>query len=261
MSVEQITKLSLELDENDYIINGVKKGYDYEIETGSMLFAKMDIYGIFVLVAFVELGSSKAMLKDEDYFRAIFKYSSVSNQNKDKELFVKLQQDIVWFWEFCNGNWDNSGELLEKDEEIQKRFKAFLPTWWKIVCELFSIKFKSKTGADWLAKKREDVGIFLESGVEKGEINEATYIASYNNYKTAYEFCEEMLENFKQIKYSFAKTILVKNYTLDTDDINYWNVISKSTIIYDRENNFHFVLRGKMCVIKNKTILDFASTC
>lgn len=248
----------LRLRSKDYLFNGEKQEYDYEIKTKHQL-GKSSLIGVFVLVSFIKEYDD---IDDELQAAAIV---ACFDESENGAVLKHIQDDLKWFYQFCSGNWDIKQELLENDKEIEKRFKAFLPTWWKIVCELICMKFKSKTDADWIAKRRDKVGTILEREMEEGNIQEQTYIATYGNYKCAYEFCENIIKVFKGMEYKFKEARLIMmehgNIVPSKDDVVRWNVVDKSTIIYDRENNFHFVLSGTFSLIQEETLKKLVSTC
>jgi hypothetical protein len=240
---------SITLAHDHYTLGDEKREYDIRITSSPLKIAQMDAYGIMCVVSFVGEWNVR---NDEDWGRAVRReiYLRVPNatDEQEKEQLGILGKEVYWFHTFSNGNWDEAEKIINADAEIRSRFNAFATRWWKVVCELILHKVLTGTYDDWIAGKREAVGLFLENGVEKDEINEQKYNASYKNYKQAYEllqivksYCDKMVKCWKQEVNERCEDGRIEEIKKDWA-INHFSAIRKSSVIYDRENWFHLIV-------------------
>ena len=232
---------NLKLGEDDYTCNGEKMKYDYIFASAPCILGKTDRTGLMCIISFVGHDCLDGFLEA---------------MREQPELNEKIMKDWYWFHSFCNGDWDNSTNLLENDKEIQTRFNNFTPIWWKVVNGLILSKIKKRTYDEWIEKKRDEVSSFLERKADEG-IAEQLYLASYNNYKIAYEFCNHLKCYYIGLLGQYSQMGILE--VSGKDPIFKWDYIKKASLIYDKENLFHFVAKASLKVIKPETLISYFS--
>ena len=241
------TEYKLKLGENDYTCNGEKMKYDLIFASSPCLLGNTDRTGLMCIVSFVGNNIDK---EDPECLNAFLEVVK-----EQPELTEKITKDWNWFYDFCNGDWDTSINLLDNDKELQTRFNNYTSVWWKVVNAIILGKIKNKTYDEWIEKRRDEVSSFLEKKAEEG-IAEQLYLASYNNYKFAYEWCNHLKDYFVGLLIEYAKNMdLVEG----VKPILKWDYIKKASIIYDKENLFHFVGKASLKVIKPDTLIRYFS--
>jgi len=243
------TEYKLKLGENDYTCNGEKMKYDFIFASSPCLLGKTDRTGLMCIVSFVGDNIDKDDPECMNAFLEVVK--------EQPELTTKMTKDWVWFHSFCNGDWDKALNILENDKELLTRFNNYISIWWKVVNALILSKIKNKTYDEWIEKKREAISSFLERKADEG-VAEQLYLASYNNYKIAYEWCNHL----KDYYIGLLNTYAIHYEELkegETDPIFKWDYLKKATIIYDKENLFHFVAKVDVKVIQPNTLIRYFS--
>ena len=235
---------NLKLGENDYTCNGEKMKYDYIFAASPCILGKTDQVGFLVVVSFVGGNINKDDPVCLNSFLEVVK--------EQPELTEKIILDWNWFYDFCNSDWDNSIGLLDNDKELQTRFNNYTSVWWKVVNALILGKIKARTYDEWIEKRRDEVSAFLEKKAEEG-IAEQLYLASYNNYKFAYEWCNHLKDYYIGVINTYNTIVLEVG---GKDPICKWDYIKKASIIYDKENNFHFVGKASLKVISTDKLIS-----
>ena len=234
------TTFNLKLGENDYTCNGEKMKYDYIFASSPCILGKTDLTGLMCIVSFVGHDCLDGFLEVG---------------REQPELIEKLTKDWNWFHDLCNGDWDNSVKLLDNDKELQTRFNNYTSIWWKVVNALILSKIKERTYDEWIEKRRDEVSSFLEKKADEG-IAEQLYLASYNNYKFAYEWCNHLKCYYIGLLNTYNNMVLEGE---GNEVVVKWDYIKKASIIYDKENNFHFVAKASLKVIKPDTLISYFS--
>jgi len=239
---------NLKLGENDYTCNGEKMKYDYIFASSPCLLGNTDRVGLMCIVSFIGDNINKDDPECLNAFLEVVK--------EQPELTEKMTKDWNWFYDFCNGDWDTSINLLDNDKELQTRFNNYTSIWWKVVNAIILGKIKKRTYDEWIEKRRDEVSAFLEKKAEEG-IAEQLYLASYNNYKIAYDWCNHLKDYYMELVNTHIKSMdLVE---VGKDPIFKWDYIKKASIIYDKENLFHFVGKASLKVIKPETLIRYFS--
>ena len=236
---------NLKLGENDYTCNGVKMKYDYIFASSPCILGNTNQVGLMCIVSFV----GDNIIKDDPECLNAF----LEVVKEQPELTEKITKDWTWFYDFCNSDWDTSIGLLDNDKELQTRFNNYTPIWWKVVNAIILGKIKKRTYDEWIEKRRDEVSSFLEKKAEEG-IAEQLYLVSYNNYKFAYEFCNHLKCYFTGLLIQYSQMGIWE--VSGKDPIFKWDYIKKASLIYDKENNFHFVAKASLKVIKPETLIS-----
>ena len=275
-------KLRLEYDHYTNDTTGdTKHEYDFAITSSPFKVALTEVMGVFCMVSFVGewetggWGSSEKDRKNSKFWaKAINRLIERDSRNtglSSEELhakYVEFSIEYKWLHDFSTTDWDANAKIFKEDAECRKRFKAATTLWWKVVCDFITQKVASNTYTEWVALKREQVGEFLEAGVEKGDFGEGKYNASYKNYKTAYDviqmcagYCDGLFNAWAARATLYMEEKEEKGVSLPRNwAINTFGASQKSMTIYDRDDCFHFIITSHFNTILTENLVGTPST-
>jgi len=257
------TRHEITLHQEYFELDDKEQEYHILTSTNPTEIACMDCYGMFCLVAFIGDGNTHEY-GDEDFGNAIrslhrYEKTKVVDGESSEKYSLELrerEESRRWFYEFCNGDWDEAERQVNNDPAIRKKFYSYVSYYWKIVSDLILSKVRNQTYDTWIAGKRDEVADFLEKGIAENKINEQKYNASYKNYKQTYDFIDLIAKYYLSIIKISAEMIEKKGVDTSVKDWGIANFtgMEKNRVIYDREGLLHFYLKTTFGLVVMKKL-------